>query len=139
MSKTAKCNTDTTSLMGEVWKDVAGFEGLYQVSNFGRVKSLERITEVRDIHRPNRKDRTAVTEHWARKEKILEPIYVRNTRYVRLYRLDHTRWSVPIKVLVAKHFLEDYEEATRTEDICYKEVSFYYPDRVSNIYVEKSL
>lgn len=24
----------------EVWKDVAGYEGLYQVSNFGRVKSL---------------------------------------------------------------------------------------------------
>jgi hypothetical protein len=26
----------------EIWKDVAGYEGLYQVSNFGRVKSLER-------------------------------------------------------------------------------------------------
>ena len=26
----------------EVWKDVPGYEGLYQVSNMGRVKSLER-------------------------------------------------------------------------------------------------
>lgn len=26
----------------EIWKDIKGFEGLYQVSNFGRVKSLER-------------------------------------------------------------------------------------------------
>lgn len=26
--------------MQEVWKDVSGYEGLYQVSNFGRVKSL---------------------------------------------------------------------------------------------------
>lgn len=26
--------------MEEVWKDVEGYEGLYQVSNFGRVKSL---------------------------------------------------------------------------------------------------
>lgn len=24
----------------EVWKDIAGYEGLYQVSNFGRIKSL---------------------------------------------------------------------------------------------------
>lgn len=24
----------------EIWKDIAGYEGLYQVSNFGRVKSL---------------------------------------------------------------------------------------------------
>lgn len=26
----------------EVWKDIVGYEGLYQVSNLGRVKSLER-------------------------------------------------------------------------------------------------
>jgi len=26
----------------EIWKDVVGYEGLYQVSNLGRVKSLER-------------------------------------------------------------------------------------------------
>jgi hypothetical protein len=26
----------------EIWKDVEGYEGLYQVSNFGRVKSLPR-------------------------------------------------------------------------------------------------
>lgn len=28
--------------MTEVWKDIAGYEGLYQVSNLGRVKSLPR-------------------------------------------------------------------------------------------------
>lgn len=26
----------------EVWKDIKGYEGLYQISSFGRVKSLER-------------------------------------------------------------------------------------------------
>jgi hypothetical protein len=26
----------------EIWKDIAGYEGYYQVSNYGRVKSLER-------------------------------------------------------------------------------------------------
>ena len=29
--------------MKEIWKDIEGFEGYYQVSNMGRVKSLERI------------------------------------------------------------------------------------------------
>lgn len=29
--------------MQEVWKDIEGYEGLYQVSNLGRVKSLERV------------------------------------------------------------------------------------------------
>lgn len=26
--------------MEEIWKDIIGFEGLYQISNLGRVKSL---------------------------------------------------------------------------------------------------
>lgn len=29
--------------MTEIWKDIPGYEGLYQVSNLGRVKSLERL------------------------------------------------------------------------------------------------
>lgn len=29
--------------MEEIWKDVVGYEGLYQVSNFGQVKSLDRL------------------------------------------------------------------------------------------------
>jgi len=32
----------------EIWKDIKGFEGLYQVSNLGRVKSLERETIRKD-------------------------------------------------------------------------------------------
>jgi len=30
-------------LEGEIWRDVVGYEGLYQVSNMGRVKSLKRL------------------------------------------------------------------------------------------------
>lgn len=30
--------------MEEIWKDVVGYEGYYQVSNLGRVRSLDRIT-----------------------------------------------------------------------------------------------
>ncbi|WP_289077496.1 NUMOD4 motif-containing HNH endonuclease [uncultured Parasutterella sp.] len=29
--------------MIEEWKDIAGYEGIYQVSNLGRIKSLERV------------------------------------------------------------------------------------------------
>ena len=31
--------------MKEIWKDVKGYEGLYQVSNLGNVKSLDRVVE----------------------------------------------------------------------------------------------
>lgn len=32
--------------MEEIWKDIKGFEGLYQVSNFGRVKRNKRIVNL---------------------------------------------------------------------------------------------
>ena len=49
--------------MQEVWKDIIGYEGLYQVSNLGRVKSLQRV-----VKRTNGRPYTA-------KEKILGQFY----------------------------------------------------------------
>lgn len=51
--------------MKEVWKDIEGYGGNYQVSNFGRIKSVERI-----ILRTNGKSQTC-------KETILKPL-IRN-------------------------------------------------------------
>lgn len=34
----------------EIWKDVKGYKGLYQVSSFGRVKSLDRIIYQKNKH-----------------------------------------------------------------------------------------
>ena len=45
----------------KIWRDIAGYEGLYQVSNMGRVKSLERI-----ITRKNGRKQTI-------RERILKP------------------------------------------------------------------
>lgn len=36
-------NLSLEDLEGEVWKDIPNYEGLYQVSNLGRVKSLPRL------------------------------------------------------------------------------------------------
>jgi hypothetical protein len=43
MRRTYYKNKSLRSLKGERWKDVPQFEGLYKVSNLGRVKSLDRI------------------------------------------------------------------------------------------------
>ena len=32
--------------MKEIWKDIKDYEGIYQVSNLGRVKSLNRVTSI---------------------------------------------------------------------------------------------
>ena len=36
---------DLKDLDGEIWKDIPGYEGLYSVSNKGRVKSLSHLTK----------------------------------------------------------------------------------------------
>ena len=41
-------NHSLQDLEGEIWKDILEFEGYYQVSNMGRVKSLHRV-----IHKSN--------------------------------------------------------------------------------------
>lgn len=37
----------------EIWKDIKGYEGLYQVSNFGRVINCKRNSEMKAIVRSN--------------------------------------------------------------------------------------
>ncbi len=44
--------------MKEIWKDVKGYEGLYQVSNLGRVKSLKRIVKRNGHNYPIKKEVT---------------------------------------------------------------------------------
>lgn len=39
-------------LVGEIWKDIIGYEGLYQISNFGRVKSFPRRGTTTKILKP---------------------------------------------------------------------------------------
>lgn len=34
--------------MQEIWKDIPSYEGLYQVSNFGRIRSLDRIINTKN-------------------------------------------------------------------------------------------
>ena len=36
--------------MEEVWKDIAGYEGIYQVSNQGRIRSLDRLSKAHNNH-----------------------------------------------------------------------------------------
>lgn len=37
-----KCSLSLNDLDGEIWRDIVDYEDLYQVSNFGRVKSFQR-------------------------------------------------------------------------------------------------
>lgn len=61
----------------EIWKDIPGYEGAYQVSSLGRVRSLDRYVEVTSSLGNSFTTR--------RKGKLLSPGHTRNYSYVNLY------------------------------------------------------
>ena len=79
--------------MQEIWKDIVGYEGLYQVSNLGRVRSLDRIIE-------------GSVKDYSYKSKILKPgKMTTGYLFVNLYK-DKKSSSKRIHKLVATAFLD---------------------------------
>lgn len=71
---------------GELWKDIDGYEGIYQISNYGRIKSLERdITRCdgRTIHVSQR----ILKYKKARGYDCVGLSDSNNTKYFRVHRL----------------------------------------------------
>lgn len=61
---------DLTPLLNEEFRDIKGYEGLYQVSNYGRVKSLEKKQLLK-----SKNQHTSFCSYRITKEKILTNIY----------------------------------------------------------------
>ena len=79
--------------MIEVWKDIPDYEGLYQVSNLGRVKALKK--EWLSHH-------TAILTHG---EKIIKP-YLNHNGYLRVaLSKDNKYHKFPVHRLVANAFI----------------------------------
>lgn len=76
----------------EEWKDVEGYEGIYQVSNLGRLKSLERI-----VH----------SKKWDRREpsKILSPPQLKSGYLIASLHKEGKTKSVLLHRLIAKAFI----------------------------------
>lgn len=79
----------------EIWKDVEGYEGLYQVSNLGRVKSLERIIEHKGCY----------GGFYHVKGKILKPRTEKDGYFRIGLKKDRTQKFYRINRLVAKTFI----------------------------------
>lgn len=79
--------------MNEIWKDIKGYENLYQVSNMGRVKSLERI-----IIRCDNKTQTI-------KEKILKTRIGNNGYYTIILSKKGEIKKIDIHRLIAIAFI----------------------------------
>ena len=92
----------------EEWKDIEGYEGLYQVSNLGRVKSLVR--------------ETPFTNRWGqrvtrtRKEMIMRPKEQTNGYLTICLRNCGTKW-ISVHRLVAQAFVENPDNKPQIDHI----------------------
>lgn len=82
----------------EIWKDIKGYEGLYQVSNKGRVKSLDRKIKYSN---------GIIAEH---RSRILKPSYDKRRGWASYGRVTLSKDDVQERFLihriVAIHFIE---------------------------------
>ena len=82
--------------MSEIWKNVSGYEGLYQVSSNGRVKSLDRCVMVKNGY--NGQTSRSL------KGVILKPVLVRGYQAVTMHKNGNGR-LMKIHRLVAEAFI----------------------------------
>jgi hypothetical protein len=87
----------------EIFKDIPGYEGLYQVSNLGNVKSLERIA-IRQ-----KKGNCIV------KERILKPANNGHGYYHVVLFKDGKRKTMTIHIIVARAFLDHVPNGHKIE------------------------
>lgn len=85
--------------MEEIWKDIIGFEGIYQISNFGRIKSLERLVKCGILN----------SEFRIVKERILKPAINRNGYYKVCLKHKFINKTLLVHRLIAQAFIPNPE------------------------------
>lgn len=81
----------------EIWKDIKGYEGFYQISNYGRVKSLPRFDNCNRLV----------------KEKILTPFKNKKKYYWTTLCKDNKRENIAVHRLVVLHFITEDVDTTK--------------------------
>jgi hypothetical protein len=90
-------------LIEEIWKDIKGYDGFYQVSNYGNVKSLDRTIYKKDGN----------TEF--RKGQLMQKVIDKDGYYVvGLRRPDKSKKSYRVNQLVALAFIDNPDNYDQT-------------------------
>jgi len=84
----------------EIWKDINGFEGYYQISNYGNVRSLDRFDGIRN-----------------KKSQSIIPVLKYNGYLQVGLRKNGTRKYLSVHRLVALHFIDNPENKTQVNHI----------------------
>ena len=94
----------------EEWRAVAGYEGLYEVSNLGRVRSLGRTI--------TRNTRWGTVKPYTIKPRVLKPLHSQGDYcYVHLFGTDGTSTNHKVHRLVAKAFVPNPDNLNEVNHI----------------------
>ena len=107
-----------TSDIEEIWKDIdwiEGFEGLYQVSNLGRVKSLDRIITFKDGRIRKFKGKILKQNHDKDGYLMVSLVKNGNYKYVKVHRLVGQAF---IKNIYNKPYI-DHIDTDKTNNVFY--------------------
>lgn len=111
-----------TNLPNEEWKDIKDFEGLYQISNYGRVKRLQKILKSYLLNHNTNVLKPKICRCQLKHNKYLGVVLTKNGR----------KYNKQIHRLVAEHFIPNPENKPCVNHI--KPVLFNYCDnRVCNL------
>lgn len=93
------------NLENEEWKDILNYEGLYQISNLGRVKSLERKVEYINKSKYKKEYKTTKTYE----EKLIQQ-YMNESGYMRVHLSKNGKSKFHfVHRLVAQGFIDNPE------------------------------
>lgn len=81
--------------MEEIWKDIPDFEGYYQISNLGRVKSMTRKAKVKILN----------NEHRTIKSQLISPAITKDGYLKVSLSKNHKRYYFRVHRLVAEAFI----------------------------------
>jgi hypothetical protein len=105
----------------EIWKDCVGYEGFYQVSDLGRVRSLDRRIPV---------NRATGKEYKSMKGKILRPAICNGGLHLILSDNNGTKKTVKIHNLVLEAFVG---KRPQNYEACHFPDSSYSNNKLSNL------
>lgn len=107
-------NTQLENLNGEVWKDIVGYESYYQISNMGRVKSLDRVIIMKNGHPKHLREQILRQYNYIRHKKGIKE--TTNYMFVRLCVGNVTK-NFFVHKLVATAFCKKADNHTEVNHI----------------------
>lgn len=112
----AYLNYSLTDMKGEIWLDLKGYEGLYKISNYGRVKSLEKKGSKKESIKRGFVQHKGYVKVQLRKENIHKNYFVH--RLVLINFLHESKLEVNHKNMIkTDNGVENLEYVTGSENV----------------------